>query len=210
MLGGPKQCSSHSFIAPRFERAVNLATAGRLDPFPAQEGAQGSFFLCSSPAAGLQHSIRSSAGTAARPPGRLPRRMASDAGGNREGSPGRGGSRELPKVCGRRCFVCTHRQLEGFVQEAVALAVKVGVGAARFGHSNPRKPGFLQRRQISWIYTLAHQAVSPVLSVPGRRQCQVLPVPEKPGDEMQGVCGQDKAAGENSKRGAVSRAQMST
>lgn len=44
---------------------------------------------------------------------------------------------------GCRRLVCTHRQLEGFVQEAVALAVQVGVGAARFGHSNPREPGFL-------------------------------------------------------------------
>lgn len=50
---------------------------------------------------------------------------------------------------GRRYCLCTHRQLQGFVQEAVALAVQVRVGAACLGHSDPGEPGFLWRRQTS-------------------------------------------------------------
>lgn len=45
---------------------------------------------------------------------------------------------------------CTHRQLEGFVQQAVAFAVQVGIGAACLGHADPREPSFLQEVQRSF------------------------------------------------------------
>lgn len=37
----------------------------------------------------------------------------------------------------------TYREFQGLIEEPVALAVQVGIGAARFGHTNPGKAGFL-------------------------------------------------------------------
>ena len=37
----------------------------------------------------------------------------------------------------------TYHQLQRFVEESVALAVQVGVGAASFGHTDPGKAGLL-------------------------------------------------------------------
>ena len=37
----------------------------------------------------------------------------------------------------------TYQKLQRFVEESVALAVQVGVGAASFGHMDPGKAGLL-------------------------------------------------------------------
>lgn len=37
----------------------------------------------------------------------------------------------------------TYHQLQRFIEESVALAVQVGVGAASFGHTDPGKAGLL-------------------------------------------------------------------
>lgn len=37
----------------------------------------------------------------------------------------------------------TYQKLQRFVEESVALAVQVGVGAASFGHTDPGKAGLL-------------------------------------------------------------------
>lgn len=37
----------------------------------------------------------------------------------------------------------TYRQLQGFIEEPIALAVQVGIGASCFGHTDPGKAGLL-------------------------------------------------------------------
>ena len=37
----------------------------------------------------------------------------------------------------------TYRQLQGLIEEPIALAVQVGIGASRFGHPDPGKAGLL-------------------------------------------------------------------
>lgn len=40
-------------------------------------------------------------------------------------------------------WTLTYRQLQGFIEEPIALAVQVGIGTSCFGHTDPGKAGLL-------------------------------------------------------------------